>query len=463
MPLRSAKRKARGLFVVVAGLLIFAAAAGTLYLALRPITLRIAVGPAGSDDQRLIEALANALASGRSPVRLTPIATARPADSIALLSQKTVDLAIARADYSEMPRDAGAVAILHKNIVVLWSSSGLRAKGAKGGTRRIKEMGDLSGRSVGIIGEVQENIKLLRMILTESGVDPEKVTTKLFAVDQIEEMARDPKIDAFMAVAPIDSKTTLNAITATARFRGEPTFLPIEVADEIDQKHSYYEAEEIPGSFFNPRPARPDDKVETISVNHLIVALRSLPETEVGTFTRQLFAVRPSLLGKVPGSGNIQKPDTEKDAALPAHPGAAAYIDGTESTFLDKYSDYIWFAFLLLSGLGSAGAWLRHYLKGEKRELNILNRDRLTVTIARAREADSISELTAMQREVDELLRETIDCYNEGAIEQGDLSAFSLMVDRFHLAALERMSAINSRTSDHSRHRARDEVMKASG
>lgn len=77
------------------------------------------------------------------------------------------------------------------------------------------------------------------------------------------------------------------------------------------------------------------------------------------------------------------------------------------------------------------------------------------VTIAKVRQADSIDELTAMQSEVDELLRETLDCYNDGAIEQGDLSAFNLIIERFHLAVLERVSAINSRASDYSRLRAR--------
>ena len=105
---------------------------------------------------------------------------------------------------------------------------------------------------------------------------------------------------------------------------------------------------EIPGSVFNSSPARPDDKVETVGVDHLIVALKSLSDSAVGAFVRELFAVRPSLAREVPNAAKIQKPDTDKDAAMPAHPGAAAYIDGTERTFLDKYSDYLWGGVLLL-------------------------------------------------------------------------------------------------------------------
>jgi TRAP transporter TAXI family solute receptor len=456
MPLRRGNKKTHGLLVLATGLFIFAAAAGALYLALRPVTLRIAVGPAGSDDQRLVEALAEALTIGRSHVRLAPITTAGPVDSVALLRSKKADLAVARADYSEMPRDAGSVAIMRKNVVVLWSSSGHRPMGSRKEARpKIKGIDDLEGHGVGVIGRTQENVKLLRMILTESGVDPEKVAITLFATNQIDEMARNPKIDAFMTVAPIGSKITFDAITSTARFRGEPKFLPIEVSEAIAQRHPIYESEEIPGSSFSAKPARPDDKIDTIGVNHLIVAPKSLSETKVSTFTRQLFAVRHSLVGEVPGAENIQKPDTDKDAALPAHPGAAAYIDGTERTFLDRYSDYIWFTFLLLSGLGSGGAWLRYYLKREQREQNSLHRNKLLLTIAKVQQANSLQELTAMQREVEELIRETLDCYADGAIEQGDLSALGLILEQFHLAVLERMFAIGATMPDYPRLRAR--------
>jgi len=381
------------------------------------------------------------------------ITSAGPVDSVALLRSKRADLAVARADYSEMPRDVGSVAIMRKNVVVLWSFSGLRAKSnKKERPPKIKVIDDLAGRSVGVVGRTDENVKLLRMILTESGVDPDKVGISLFAAERIDEMAQNPKIDAFMTVAPIGSKIILDALAATARLRGEPKFLPIEFAEAIAQRHSVYESEEIPGSSFGASPPRPDDKIDTISVNHLIIAPKSLSETKVGTFIRQLFVIRHSLVGEVAGAENIRKPDTEKDAALPAHPGAAAYIDGTERTFLDKYSDVVWFAFLLLSGLGSAGAWLRYYLKGERRDQNSLHRNKLLTTISKVGRAESLQDLTAMQREVEELIRETLDCYDDGAIEQGDLAAVSLILQQFHLAVLDRMFVIAATAaSDHPR------------
>jgi hypothetical protein len=281
------------------------------------------------------------------------------------------------------------------------------------------------------------------------------VAVTQFSTAQIAEMARDVTIEAYMAVGPLDSKITSDAIAQTARTRGEPKFLPIDVSEAIAQRHPLYESEEIPGSSFNSSPARPDDKIETVSVNHLIVAPHGLSESSVGTFTRQLFAVRQSLARELHSATKIEKPDTDKDAALPAHPGAAAYIDGTERTFLEKYSDYMWGALLLISGIGSGLAWLRHYLKRDEREQNTQHREKLLATISKVREVGSPEELAIMQREVDDILRETLECYDDGAIEEGDLSAFGLVLEQFHHAVLDRRTAMEVAAPDLPRVRAR--------
>jgi TRAP transporter TAXI family solute receptor len=442
LALRSRKIKRSPFLVLAAGLLLFAAIVGGGLLAVRPATLRIAVGPNGSSDQILIQALAEKFAHENASVRLVVLPTAGPVESIAALRGHKADLAVARDD-EEMPDGTSSVAILRKNVVVLWAPP---RKGSKKDKAQIKDIAGLSGRRVGVVGRTEINVKLLRVILKESGVDPDKVTVAQFSIDQTTEMLRDTTIDAFMTVGPVDSKITADAIAATARLRGEPVFLPIDVSEAIAARHPLYESEEIPGSSFSSSPARPDDKVETVGVNHLIVAPKTLSETTVANFTRALFAARPSLARDLPSAGRITKPDTDKDAALPAHPGAAAYIDGNERTFMDNYSDYLWGAVLLFSVLGSAVAGLRHYVKRDERRLNVLHREKLLAAISLVRQIETIDELNAMQCEADEFLRETLECYDDGAIEPDDLAAYGLVLNQFHTAVTDRRTAIGAAT-----------------
>ena len=296
-----------------------------------------------------------------------------------------------------------------------------------------------------MVGRTKVNAALLRVILKESGVDPDKVAGRAIR-------HRPDRRDGARSIhrclhdgrARSTASSLLEAITATARVRGEPTFLPIDVSEAIAARHPLYESEEIPGSTITTSPARPDDTLETVSVNHLIVAPKSLSETAVGTLTRQIFAAKPALAREMPGASKIEKPDTDKDAALPAHPGAAAYIDGTERTFMDKYSDYIWGVVLLFSVLGSATAAVRHFIKRDERRLNILHRERLVAAIAQARKIETIEELDALQCEADDILRETLDCYDDGAIDESDIAAYSLVLDQFHHAVADRRAALGT-------------------
>jgi TRAP transporter TAXI family solute receptor len=454
LSLRGRKRKGSFFLVLATGLLVFAAVVGAAFVILRPTTLRIAVGPPGSDDLELAQGLAQIFARDGGPVRLSVIATAGPVDSIAALSAGKADLAVARAD-EEMPDGVGSVAIMRKNVVLLWAPTGAARKTQRKDTRsKVKAIEDLPGHKVGVVGRTQVNVTLFRVILKESGINPDKVEVAQFGTDQINDMVRDASIDAFMTVAPIDSKLNIEAITTTARQRGEPTFLPIDVSETIAQRHPLYESEEIHGSAITSSPARPDDTVETVGVDHLIVAQKRLSETVVAELTRQIFAAKPALAREIHAAAKIEKPNTDKDAALPAHRGAAAYIDGTERTFMDKYSDYIWGAVLLLSVLGSVTAGVRHFIKRDERRLNTLHREKLVAAISQVRKIDSLEQLDAMQAEADDILRETLDCYDDGAIEEADLAAYSLVLGQFHHAVADRRAAISGTPVNLARARA---------
>ena len=182
----------------------------------------------------------------------------------------------------------------------------------------------------------------------------------------------------------------------------------------------------------------PEEEVKTISFSHYIVARRGLSESTVGAFTRQLFSIRQALKNEFPLAAKIETPDTDKDATIPAHPGAAAFVDGEEKTFLDRYSDFIWWGLMALSAMGSAGAWFASYLKKDERNSNSSLRDRLLEMIATARRSDSTDELDQLQVEADTILRDTLQCFEHGAIEEGALIAFNIALEQFHNAVADR-------------------------
>ncbi len=420
-------------------LAIIGALVGGYYFAMRPVTLRIAVGPANSDDVKVVQTLTQAFTQTKGQVRLRPIQTDGATASANALAEGKVDLAIVRGDL-DVPKNAQAVATLRKNVVVLWSVPG---KGKKRGPK-ITKIAQLAGHRVGVVGRTQANVNLLKVILQQYGVDPAKVEIVQFPANEAAEAIKAQKADVYLAAGPVNSKITTDAIAASIKDFGAPTFLAIDSADAIAQNHPVYEASEIPAGTYGGSPARPEDEVKTISFSHHIVARKAVSETTIAAFTRQLFAVRQQLVTEFPLAAKIETPDTDKDAVIPVHPGAAAFVDGEEKTFLDKYSDYIWWGLMALSAMGSIGAWFAGYLKKDERNSNNHQRERLLDMISAARKCETIDELDQMQTEADDILRDTLRCYDHGAIEEGALTAFNIALDQFHAAVADRKALLMS-------------------
>jgi TRAP transporter TAXI family solute receptor len=433
----------RTMFVTLAGVLaVIGALAGAYYFAMRPVTLRIAVGPANSDDLKVVQALTQAFTRAQSHVRLRPLQTDGASASAQALADGKADLAIIRGDL-EVPKNAQAVATLRKNVAVLWVPPAIKAKGKKAGPK-ITKISQLAGRRVGVVGRTQANVNLFKVILQQYGIDPNKVEVVQFPASEAADAIRNQKADAYLAAGPVNSKITADAIAASARDGGTPTFLAIESAEAIAQNHPSYEASEIPAGAFGGSPAKPEDEVKTIGFSHHIVARKGLSDATVAIFTRQLFAIRQSLVAEFPLAAKIETPDTDKDAVIPVHPGAAAFVDGEEKTFLDRYSDFIWWGLMALSAMGSAGAWFAGYLKKDERNNNSSLRERTLEMIAAARRSDSTEELDAMQSEADDILRDTLHCFEHGAIDEGALTAFNIALDQFHRAVADRRAVLVS-------------------
>jgi TRAP transporter TAXI family solute receptor len=433
----------KAMLITLAGALaIVGVIAGAYYFVMRPEILRIAVGPANSDDVKVVQALTQAFAQTHGHIRLRPVQTDGSVASAQELASNKVDLAIVRGDV-DVPKNAQAVAILRKNVAVLWVPPRAKGKGKKGGPK-ITKIAQLSGHRIGVVGRTEANVNLLKVILHQYAVDPAKVEIIQFPASEAVEAIRNQKADAYLAAGPVNSKITAEAIAASTKDGGVPTFLAIDTAEAIAQNHPAYESSEIPAGTFGGSPDRPEEEVKTISFSHHIVARKNLSEATVATLTRQLFAIRQQLLTEFPLAAKIETPDTDKDAAIPVHPGAAAFVDGEEKSFLDRYSDFIWWGLMGLSAMGSIGAWFAGYLKKDERTNNSSLRERLLEMIATARRTDSIEELEQMQSEADNIMRDTLQCFDHGAIEEGALTAFNIALDQFHFAVADRRTTLMS-------------------
>jgi TRAP-type uncharacterized transport system substrate-binding protein len=477
--------------ICIAALLMGAGVAGIIYYVLsQPETLRFAVGPPASEDTKVVQAIAAQLARDRANIRLRINVVAGPAAAAAAIDKNEADLAVIRRDVG-MPRDGQAVAILRRNVVVFIVPSSAppaaaktaaatktaaaaktaartktAAAKAKAGAdtpkpkEAIEKIGGLVGRRLGVVGRTQNNIDLLKVILRQYNIgsdkiamltsddlakpnDPAKINIVQLDTTNVSSAIRDSNPDVIMAVGPVSSTITADAIAAATRGKEPPTFLSIDAAEAIAERNPVYESSEIKAGAFGGSPPRPEESVDTIEVNHYIVARQRVAENTVADFTKQLFAIRQSLVSEITAAAKIEKPDTDKDAAVPVHPGAAAYLDGELKTFFDRYSDLLYLGLMVFSFFGSALAGLLSYSKADDRVTKLRGLDRLVEITSAARVAGTMQALDELVGELDAIHAGMVRQVEDNTLDDTAIMAFAVSFEQARIAIADRRAALH--------------------
>jgi hypothetical protein len=144
----------------------------------------------------------------------------------------------------------------------------------------------------------------------------------------------------------------------------------------------------------------------------------------------------------MPAIGKIEAPDTDKDAAVAVHPGAAAYVDGEQKTFFERYNDWIYYGLMLLSFFGSVAAWLMNYSKVDDRVKKSQPLDRLIELMRQARSVPTLEALDRIQAETDDIFQSTIQNVENNKLDAAGLQAFSLALEQTRGAIAERRATL---------------------
>jgi len=190
-----------------------------------------------------------------------------------------------------------------------------------------------------------------------------------------------------------------------ANTKGAPVLVPIESAGAIAEKERAYESFDVPKGTLRGSPPVPSDDLTTLKVAFYLVAKKNLDNDLVTSLTQALMNARRDLLGELPILAQTTSPNTDPDAYLPVHPGAAAYYNGTQQSFLDKWGNAIFLVPMILGALVSvlAGAW--KFLRGREPLTHEQALDSLYALGSRIRTTESGSDLSDIEREIDSVLQ----------------------------------------------------------
>ncbi len=115
----------------------------------------------------------------------------------------------------------------------------------------------------------------------------------------------------------------------------------------------------MPKGTLRGSPPDPEDDLTTLRASLYLVANKKLGSDLITSLTQTIMHVRRELLVEQPIFAQITAPSTDADAYLPLHPGAAAFYNGTQQSFMDEYGNWIYLTPMMLGGAATvlAAAW----------------------------------------------------------------------------------------------------------
>jgi TRAP-type uncharacterized transport system substrate-binding protein len=380
----------------LAGAAVFFAGAGLLgYRWFNyPVTLTVAVGSVDGEAAKAMSAIASQFVTDGATVRLKVIDTGNAVESAKSFAAGKVDLAAVRGDVGDLSQ-AQAIAVLSHVTVLLIAPPG----------SPIDSIEKLSGRTVGVIGG-EANAKLVEVLNNTYDLARNKVTFKNLNLHDARQAVQSKLVNALLVAVPLTEKY----LTLVKGFfpQGPKTrsvLIGIESAAAIAETNRAYESFDVPKGTLRGSPPVPEDDVTTLRTSLYIVAKKALSSDVATNLAQSIMKVRRELLRENPLFAQITAPNLEADAYLPVHPGAAAFYNGTQLSFIDEYSNYIYLAPMFLGGAASllAAAWKFLGIGQPKFREGPL--DTLYGCSRRIRDARSETELSSIEEEIDNILR----------------------------------------------------------
>jgi TRAP-type uncharacterized transport system substrate-binding protein len=381
--------------ILLAGVLCIIAGAGLISYRyyLQPKTLTIAVGSLDGEARLLASAIAGRLATTDSPIRLKVVNAGNVLDAAKAFDAGTADLAVVRADVGDL-QQARAVALTAHGVVMIVAPPG----------SPITSIAKLRDHTVGVVGG-EINHGVVEVLKKEYDLGHANVTFKDIVPSDARRAIQAKEVSVLLMVLPLTERY-LTMVKSLFREgpNSSPVLIPIDSAGAITDVKGPYESFDIPKGTLRGAPPVPDDDVTTLRVGFYLVANRHLNATLVGELTKRLMSVRRDLIGEQPLLAGIAAPDTDPDAFLAVHPGAAAFYNGTQESFMDRYGNAIYLTPMVLGAIASvfAAAW---------RFLGVRPVDSAQTTLGalcglpgRVRKTDDETELASIEEEIDRIL-----------------------------------------------------------
>ena len=378
-------------------------------------TVVFAVGDGNSLEARFAAKLAAVLKSTNSRLRLKIVTNGDSAKALASFDRRQANLAVLRTDARVPPR-ARALAVLEHDLVLLISPGG----------KKIKSLAELRKKKIAVLADGDSGTAFIRNALEIS--DSADANSKVQPAPPNSTLDRLFAPGGYGAVIAVAHASTLVKDKRYEQYakRGGFTINAIDEGKAMARRNPGISEETLTTAMLSSSPAIPDDDIDTIGLQWLLVAQSRMSTTTAGDLARAIYENKAELALDDGFASRIEPADTDKDAFIIAHQGAAEYINDDTKSFMDRYSDAMYLGVGALSIIGSIFAAIYTKITRVAPE----KAGELATAILdigeRIEHADSLDSLEALQDELEAILRGAVIGLRDGSISTDGLETFKL-------------------------------------
>jgi TRAP-type uncharacterized transport system substrate-binding protein len=377
-------------------------------------TLVFAVGEANGPEARFAARLAAVLKNNSSRLRLKIVPNSDNAKAIAQFDRREANLAILRTD-TKIPSRARSVAILEHDVLLLISPAG----------KKIKTVAELKKKKIAVVADSESSVTLIRNVFELSDTPDAAARVQMAPPGLSFDKLFASGFGAVVAVVHASRAVKDRSYEQHAK-RGGFTLNAIDSAKAIVRKYPALSEETITTGALSASPALPEEDIDTIGLEWLLVAQSKLSTTTVSDLARIIFENKTELAIDGGFASKIEPAATDKDAFIVAHPGAAEYINDEIKSFVERYSDLMYVALAALGIIGSLFATL--YAKVTR--IAPEKASQLATAILdigeRMADAKTLDQLDELQDELENILRRVVIGLRDGTISGDGLDTFKL-------------------------------------
>jgi TRAP-type uncharacterized transport system substrate-binding protein len=378
-------------------------------------TLVFAVGDANSVEARFATRLAAVLKTNNSRLRLKIVPEADSARALAQFDHRRADLAVLRTD-AKIPPRARALAILEHDMLLVISP----------GNRKIKSLAELKKKKIAVLADGDNGAALVRNILDISDNSDAALRVQPAPPNAtLDKLLASNGYGAVIVIAHASAILKDKRYEAVARHGGF-TLNAIDESKALARRNPAISEETLATGTLSSAPAIPDDDLDTIGLQWLLVAQSRMSTTTAEELARTIYENKAELALPDGFASKIEPADTDKDAFVVAHPGAAEYINDETKSFMDRYSDLMYLGAAALSVIGSIFAAIYTNLTRVAPEKASELATAILDIGERIEHAASIEAIDALQDELEAILRGAVIGLRDGTISTDGLETFKL-------------------------------------